>query len=389
MPLYRYTASDAGGEQVRGEVTAPDEAAARRALAERGLEVQQLAESPEAAGPLTVDQAEQLTGQLAQLGTANLPLGSGLRAAAAECGNARVTGALRGIAARVDRGEALEDVIADSPQLFPRHVGGLVVAATKTGKLGSALAELLEHQRASRALRQHVTQGFAYPVFVACLAALVLIVALFFVSDSFLRMFEDFNLHLPLSTLLLIWWRDVGVWVVGIGALVVLMVCLAIRIVAGRAAWYRIVAVLPIIGPLSYWSGLAEWCSLVGVLVKNQIALPEALSLSADGVRNGYVARVSKSLSAETAGGAALSDALSDGAAPVSLVPLIRWGERVGLLHEAFATAEELFRRRVRIRALLLQSILPPILFVTIACLVLLVVGALFAPLLNMVQALS
>jgi type II secretory pathway component PulF len=58
-------------------------------------------------------------------------------------------------------------------------------------------------------------------------------------------------------------------------------------------------------------------------------------------------------------------------------------------LDEAFGTARELFDRRVRVRALLLQSVLPPLLFVVIACGVVMVIGALFAPLINLIQGLS
>ena len=80
---------------------------------------------------------------------------------------------------------------------------------------------------------------------------------------------------------------------------------------------------------------------------------------------------------------------VTDRPLPVSLVPLVRWGERVGLLHEAFGTGRELFDRRVRVRALMLQSILPPILFMLVACSVVMVIAALFAPLTSMISSLS
>ena len=163
-----------------------------------------------------------------------------------------------------------------------------------------------------------------------------------------------------------------------------------LRIVLPPAIWSRIVVGVPIFGPLAYWMGLAEWCSLLSVLVKNEIALPEALRLSAAGIENAHVGRIAKELAERTAEGQSLSELLATSRPlPVSMVPLIRWGERVGLLHEAFGTARELFDRRVRVRSLMLQSILPPILFVFIACSVGMVVIALFTPLTSLIQGLS
>jgi len=73
---------------------------------------------------------------------------------------------------------------------------------------------------------------------------------------------------------------------------------------------------------------------------------------------------------------------------PSSLIPLLRWGEEKGMLADAFDTGRELLESRVRVRSLLLQSVLPPFLFIAVACCALFVVSALFLPLYTMVQGL-
>jgi type II secretory pathway component PulF len=297
---------------------------------------------------------------------------------------------MREIANRVENGQSLEEVIANSGNLFPPHVAGLVLAATKTGKLGAALAELLEHQRATRTLRRSITRGLAYPLFVVCLAAIVLLIVILGVSEPYIQLFEDFELELPFSTRLLIWWREYGLASASCVAAGVIALAMLLRLVLPRANWSRMIAGTPVFGPLAHWAALAEWCSLLSVLVKNQVALPDALRLSAAGIENAYVGQIAKELGERTAEGQSLSEILATSRPlPVSLVPLVRWGERVGELAEAFGTARELFDRRVRVRALMLQSILPPILFVLIACTVVMVVGALFAPLISLVTDLS
>ncbi|MCA9121653.1 MAG: type II secretion system F family protein [Planctomycetaceae bacterium] len=391
MPHYKYTARDSEGKQFTDKLEADSEQAARQILETRGFEIKELAKlSNESRPHLSTDESQQVTTRLAQLAGASLPLAAGLRAAADDCGNRRVAQVMHEIANQVDGGRSLEDILTSSPHLFPPHVSGLVLAATKTGNLGAALSEFLEHQRSVRSLRRAITRGLSYPLFVLCLAVVVLLVILFGISDPYIRLFAEFDLQLPLSTRLLIWWRDYGVVCAGLLSIGVVVITVVLRLTLPRASWSRVIARVPIFGPLTYWSGIAEWCSLVSVLVKNQIGLAEALQLSAAGIDSAYVGQISKDLARQTADGRSLSELLATNRPfPVSLVPLVRWGERVGLLHEAFGTAKELFDRRVRVRALMLQSILPPILFVIIASSVVMVLGALFAPLTNLVQSLS
>jgi general secretion pathway protein F len=211
-----------------------------------------------------------------------------------------------------------------------------------------------------------------------------------FAAGSYERMFDEFELNLPLFTMLFFWWRRIGLWLI-VGAVAFgLFAAVTIRLRRGRAGWLRLVATIPLFGPLCRWSGFAEWASLLSVLIRNQIPLPEALRLSGDGLSNEHVGGISHWLADGAERGQAVWKLLSTSReAPNSLIPLLRWGEEKGMLAEAFGTGCQMLEARVRVRSLLLQSILPPILFIAIGCCVLFVVGALFAPLVNMLGNLS
>jgi type II secretory pathway component PulF len=126
------------------------------------------------------------------------------------------------------------------------------------------------------------------------------------------------------------------------------------------------------------------------VLVKYKIQLPEALQLAADGVSDAHVRQLSVWLAEGTANGQTLSDLLTQRPRlPTSLIPLLRWGEKSGLLAEAFRAGREMFEMRVRVRSLLLQSILPPMLLIALGCTVGFFLIALFMPLIGLIQGLS
>ena len=118
--------------------------------------------------------------------------------------------------------------------------------------------------------------------------------------------------------------------------------------------------------------------------------MAESLRIAASGVQSKALEQVSLGLAHNAERGIALSDSLASGARlPGEFLPIIRWGEDTGELSEAFAVIRDIFVRRVQRRSLMLQSILPPIMFVTAGSLVAFFVVALFMPLVSLISALS
>jgi len=273
---------------------------------------------------------------------------------------------------------------------MPAYLSGLIGAAARTSQMGPALAELMEHHRETNALRYGIWRGLAYPILVAVFATVVLYCLLAFVVGDFEKIFLDFEADLPFITSALLWWREPGL--VLVPAILVGLVTIAIlgRWRLGSAGWHRCTASVPVVGPIWHWLGLLEWLGLLRVLIRCGVTLLEALRLSAEGVSNENVGQLSRSMAEGIARGRNLSQMLaSERRIPASLVPLVRWGEESGDLAEALGMGREMLEERVRIRSLWLKTALPPVLFICIGSGVLLVVGALFYPLISLISCLT
>jgi type IV pilus assembly protein PilC len=128
----------------------------------------------------------------------------------------------------------------------------------------------------------------------------------------------------------------------------------------------------------------------MGILLRHNIPLPEALRMTADGVGSNHVRNLSVTLANGVATGRSLSQLLASGRGmPRSLAPLVRWGEQTNTLADALTTGSDMYQNRVRRRSLLLQSILPPGMFIALGGCILFVVVSLFIPLVSLVQGLS
>lgn len=393
MQAYDYHATDRQGAEQRGQIDAANIDEARGRLLERGWTIQRLAPVSAVDSPwpqLSANEAEELAQHMARLAQSSFPLGAGFRAAAEECENPRVAQALRRVADRTEQGQSLASILQGSGSWLPPHVAGLILAALRTGRLGEALLELVDHQRAVHSLRQGLWQAFAYPITVLVLAMILLGFIVMWLSSAFQVIFRDFGMQVPVATRQLFWWRDTGIWIlVSLGICAVLAV-LIYRKRSGPEGWTRLTESIPLIGPLIHFRGIAEWSGLMSVLVKNKVPLPDALRWSAEGVQNAWVAHRSRAWAEEVARGQSVSELLASRRDfPSGILPLIQWGESNSLLAESFATCREVLERRVRVRADMLRMVLPPVLFLVVGCWVAMILVGLFMPLVALIQGLS
>lgn len=340
--------------------------------------------------PLAAATAEALLDRVAQLGESSGDLVAGLRAAAQETDSIRLASALRRVAGEVERGRPLDDVIAAATRRLPPHLAGLVRAAQRTGQLGSVLAEWLENRRTARAHWSGVIASLTYPAFTLVLAILIYILVARAVIRPFKEIIDDFGLTLPVNISAMYWVSTTGLswflWILGALALVLI----GLRLIGGRAAWSWMMSQLPLIGGTWHWTGVSEMLRSLGLLVEHRLPLPEALRLAGDGASDAYVGSLCSELSQRVAQGTPLFLAiLQQRGLPLSIVPLIRWGEQNDALPDGLKSAAEMLEGRLRMRALLLIQIIPPLVFIVVGLLIVSFITVVMTTMFRMLQGLS
>lgn len=332
--------------------------------------------------------AEAVIERAAQLAAAGMPLPSGLRAAAQEADSASVARGLRRLAAELDRGRAWDDILAAS-SISP-DLAGLIRAAQRTGDLGAVLAEWMENRRAARMQWRSIQAALAYPLLTLALTAAVFMLFAFFVVRPFEEMVREFELTLPFNAAALFYVSRVGpqllVIVVGLSLVALVM----LRLVAGRAGWSWLISCLPLVGPAWHWTGVAEMLRGLGLLLEHRVPLPESLRLTAGGITDAHVGSVCRQLAERVEGGAPLWSGIVDSRSlPLSIVPLVHWGEEHDSLPEACRSAAEMLEGRLRLRHGLLIQVLPPFVFVIVGVLVGSLMAMFLSTMVLLIQGLS
>jgi len=337
---------------------------------------------------LSAEEAAELAARVSELTKAGLPLGEGLRALADEVPRRRLRLALRALADRLDAGMDLAEAIEQVA--LPPHLRGLVLAGLRSGRLAEVLEEYVDLQRSQAELRRRVALSLSYPIILLALLTGVAVFANVYVIDGFVKIYKDFNTTLPDLTLVFIH----SSWPTACGLIILLAAVLAIPILLTVAPRTReiwpIVHGVPMIGPLLRWSHLAQFSRLMGLLLEQQVPLPDALRLSADGLRDSDLASGCRRVADEVDGGRALYESMAaQRQFPPSLIPLVEWGQRAPALADAFRAAAEMFEGRVRTQGIFLEALLLPIMLMLTLCLVGAFVVALFLPFISLFQVLS
>ena len=334
--------------------------------------------------------ALELVAHLADLTSAEVPLAPGLRALALEMPRGRPARAIERLSAHLQQGVAL-DKAADMPDVrLPGHIRGLLSCGLSSGQLGRVLEQFLDHQRMAEELRRRLWSVASYP--------LMLLALLFgwclFVSEALVpdleKVFKDFDITVPAVTIFVFklaqdWPMIVG-WLLGLVAVSLLLT----RGIGGRRAMSDLMANVPLIGKVWRDRGLAEFTSLLGLLLEHATPLPMALQLTAQGVYDGAVADACRRAARLADGGQSLSESIGRVRFfPPSLGPILAWGDRTSAQPEALRAATEMFRTRVELRAQFLSVVFPPLVFVIFGLTVFFVVAALSLPLLKLIRSLS
>lgn len=395
MPKFRYTAVDREGTPVSGELQAASVEAALAQLTARNLQIDaadlvELEPRPLGAGSrLSKEEAAELIDQVSELAKAGLPLAPGLRAMAAEMGRGRLGMMLGRMADRLETGASLEAALTAEGDRFPAHLRCLIMAGVENGRLPEVLAQLVDQHRDRLELRGRVWTVLAYPT---VLLGLMLALYVFFsiaIVPGVVSVFGDVERALTTGIQMLVWLAGPGMKVV-LGLVVLLVVgAVATATLPGPAWMRRVFYGIPLVGPLWRFSRLADFSRWMALLLDHGLPLPVALRVAGEAVQSPEFRTASRLTAERVEAGCPLDEAVArQWQFPPNLTPLLGWGQKASAMAEAFRAAAELFQRGAASHLALVESVLPPMIFLAVAGVLLTMIAGMLLPLLFLIRRL-
>jgi type II secretory pathway component PulF len=176
---------------------------------------------------------------------------------------------------------------------------------------------------------------------------------------------------------------------VGVCAGVILCAWLSGRFFLPRATRRSIACKLPLLGGVWRSMSLAEFCHLLALLMNGRIPMAEALRLTGQGIEDASIDRDCRLMAERVELGESLSRSMAARQRfPIGLARLLRWAENQKSVPEVLHMAGEMFEARARAQSTFVGVILNFLCVLMVFCMVL-IVPALFTPLITLISRLS
>ena len=249
MPVFSYTAYDAGEKLIKGTIAGDSARAARDALRQLGLEVveiqqdeaKQLERSGLLASRRNANHVGMFAGELSTLLAVDIPLHNALQTLAEQ-----YTGSFQKVVLLlkdgVDSGQRLATSMEKLPNVFDRLCVKMVEVGENTGRLDIVLRQLSDFRRKSSELKDQILTSLLYPMIVLFISVLVSLFLMTFVVPMLLENMVNNGQTLPLPTRILKFLSDTlllhGWWLAIVAVAMTIGGYYVMRSDWGQRLWY-------------------------------------------------------------------------------------------------------------------------------------------------------
>jgi type IV pilus assembly protein PilC len=289
----------------------------------------------------------------------------------------------------VNSGIRFSVALSEHPHAFSRIYCVMVQIGEHTGGLDDMLDRLGDWMERDENLRMRISKALTYPAFVCGLAVLLTLGLFYTVVPSFLNIFQEMGVELPLPTRIVKFVADSltspSSWLVGSSAL-----CGGYYLVAMHltrpGAWvepYRLMLKVPVLGSMLQFGALARLTGTLGVLLESGMDLPKAVRMSVLASAQPIWEADLEALTDSIKQGNPLSEHLSlrDDLYPSALTQMILAGEESAQLAELTTRAGAYYEVELGFHIDTLSSVMEPVLMAGVSLVVGSIVIALFLPL--------
>lgn len=400
MPGFNYTAIDRNGKRVRSSLDASSIETAKSSLRGAGYTILDIKEQttlnrdieiPFLGNPKAKDMAV-FCRQFVSILRAGVSVASVLAMLGQQTGNKKLRAAIREMQADVEKGESLASSMRRHPKIFPAILVNMVSAGEASGNLEESFRQMELYFERSKRTKSKVTSAMIYPCVLIVVMIIVLIVMMTKIIPNFLKTFEDMDAELPKITLGVMavceWFKSW--WWVPLLVLAALIVggVLFHRTNKGKHFFGWLARKTPVVGNLTVKTACATFCRTMEVLIGSGLTLTDSMDLAASNMGNIYYLEAIRDARALVAEGTPLRESLvRTGIFPPMVSNLVGVGEETGDLQSMMGKVADYYDEEVDEATKKLLNLMEPAIIIFMAVFVVIIVLAIYLPMINMTKA--
>ena len=415
MPVFQYEALDSKGQEVKGDIEAlsGEEALSKirnmgyfptkSPKAKGGLGRQRTAAAAKpksrrgAAGKVKIKQLTQFSRQLSTLQDAGLPILRSLRILGQQQKPGTFKRVVGYVADDIEGGATLSEAMGKFPKAFNRLFVNMVAAGEVGGVLDVILSRVADFMEKAQRLKSKIKGAMVYPVVVLTAAFGIVMGLMILVIPKFTVVLQEMvGGDLPALTKGLMafssWLAFRYGWVVMLAVPfgIVFLLRLIRKFTTGRLVLDNINLKLPVVGQIVYKTSVARWTRTLGTLISAGVPILEAINITADTAGNEVYTNMLRKVHGAIRQGDTFANPLGQSKTVDTLViNMIDVGEETGDMDKMLLKIADNFDEEVDVLVASLMSLLEPIMILVLGGIVLVVVLAVFLPMISVITSLS
>ena len=401
MAVFNYKVVDRDGKNKKGTIEAPNRDGAEKKLKSEGYSIMSLTEQSSPLGDIGLFKKKVKSRdlgvfckQFSAVIKAGVTIISALELMGDQIENKTLRKAIQDARTYVEKGGTLADAFRVNPDVCPPIMINMVAAGEMSGNLEICLDRLVEHFEKDNALTSKIKGAMTYPIVVLIVMVIVIIVVLVAVIPNFASMFEDMGTQLPLATRIMMaaadfvkykWWL-----LIIIVAAIVFGVKFFKKTPFGEQLFANLGLKAPIFGPLNVKTACSRFARTMSTLMASGISMIDAVEQVAKMMDNKIIRDGLMDAKVQVSKGVPLSKPLKDmEMLPPMLSAMTKIGEETGDIEEMLSKVADYYDEEVEAATNALTSAMEPIIMVILACIVGMIVAAVYGPIMSMYDAMD
>jgi len=309
--------------------------------------------------------------------------------------NPRFREIIAGMVESIEGGKTLSQALAEHPQTFDGVMVSLIKAGEETGALPQVLGNLLESLKWQDELAAHTKKLIMYPAFLATVVVAITLFMMIYLVPKMAGFIRNMGQELPTQTKILIATSEffVNYWYVVIGTPIILAAVIGFLVNTNRTAHYYFDDAklrLPYIGDILRKIILSRFASVFAMMYSSGITILDSIKATEDVVGNLIIKEGLQKVGDLIAEGQNVTIAFQNaGIFPPLVLRMLRVGENTGALDTALTNVSYFYNRDVRESIERVQSMIEPVMTVTIGLLLGWIMMAVLGPIYDIITKLK
>jgi type IV pilus assembly protein PilC len=378
MKRFKYSARDAKGKPVTGEVEAKDPQAVADILHDRGLLVVSVKEATGFnleklneinIGGVPMKDKVVFMRQMSTMVGAGLPLSRALEIMTQQAANPLFKRVLKNVLESVQSGKTLADSFRQEEEVFDDITINLIEAGEESGNLEIVLEKLATELEEKDALTGKIKSAMIYPAIILVIIVAVIVLMMFVLVPAMADIYDDFDAELPFITRFLMSMSEFFInywWALIVGGLVLFIGGkFYLDSPGGKRTFDKIVLKIPVIGEIVAKMQISQFTRILSLLLGSGLSIIKAIELTADSLSNTMFKETLMEAKDEVEKGGPLAIPIARSEYyPLLVSSMVAVGEETGEMDTVLAKVAEYYKDEVDTATGNLSTILEPVFLV-------------------------